>query len=319
VGEQGNPTQSGPMAEAPEFEQTWDAAQRGDNLFEAPPPIENAPTPPVAEQRAETPASDPPAPAAVTEPAPSDWTPPTRETWEETQQKARRFDSFQGNFPKIEERWTQEKVAPLEQELNQLRADRERLFNERQQAIEASIRKLPYEQQDAARQRIAALDQETATRMEAERTLQAREQQAVTMVEQAQAVIAENQRIAETSLRNELVNSFVPFTSELAKTYGIPEAEVKAYMKEVDLEKFVKTTPDLQQVGPLIYAVEKFAATRGQMIASENASRAQQSGTYRSEGSGAGTGGQDRSVNNMPDKEFDDLWAAVMARNHPNR
>lgn len=323
------------MGEA-DFDATWEAAQRGDYLVSPPPhlgPGENEnPNLPAANQVAgESPTPPAPNAAAGTPPTPGqegqattpqDWTPPTREQWEEIRTKARHFDSFNGNFPKIQERWVQENVSPLQQQLQAREAELERIRGERAQVLDAFLNRLPYAEREQKRREIAEYDQGLAAELANNQAAQQREAEVVQREQQAREIIQRAGQQEELNLRQTVKQSVEPYSAKLAETYGIPKGEIDTYIKELGIVEFVDQAPtgeDLKLVGPLMKAVEKYATTRGQMIAAENARRAQESGTYRAEGTGAGSGGAKRGVAEMPDKDFEALWEAVKVGNNANR
>jgi hypothetical protein len=318
------------------FDDTWEAAQRGDYLMTPPPHLgpehEADPNLPVA-NRANTEAPNPPAPAGSgnpasapgqegTQPGSQDWTPPTREEWEQTRQKARHFDSFNGNFPKIQERWAQENLTPLQQQLQAREAELERVRGERAQVLDAFLQRLPYAEREQKRQEIAAYDQGLAQEIQKNQAAQQREAELAQREQYAQQIIQRAGQQEEVNLRQTVKQSVEPFTRTLAENFGVPKSEIDAYVKELGVIEFVDQAPsaeDLKLVGPLMKAVEKFATTRGQTIAADNARRAQENGTYRAEGTGAGAGGARRGVASMPDKDFESLWEAVKTGNNANR
>lgn len=311
-----------------DFDTTWEAAQRGDYLTEPPAALRPADPPPGspppdANQIGQA-AATPPAPATAGQGAtePSSWTPPTREQWEATQTKARHFDSFNGNFPKIEERWKAEYVGPVQRQLDQAQQELERVRAERTAALEGFLARLPPEQREAKRQEIAQYDQRMADDLAAAQAARDREAQVAQREAQAQAIIQRATQQEEANLRQTVRQSVAPYTDTLSQQFGVPKGEIEAYIKELGVVEFIDQAPtaeDLKLIGPLMKAVQTFATTRGSMIAAENARRAAQNGTYRAEGTGAGSGGERKSVGNMPDKDFEALWEAVKAGNNANR
>lgn len=317
------PAGQGPL-DGDNFDRTWEAAQRGE--FAAAASAQQSAAPPDASAQAAPEGATSPAPAAAPEgvtPAPGQgqapdtqaWTPPTREEWEQAQQAARHWASFQGNFPKIEERWKQENLAPLQQQLEQIQQERDRIRNERETILNTYLGSLPPAQQAQMRQRVNDYYQEQDNELNRQRQEAQREAQ---IAQREQAIQQSEQRIFEqeaTNLRMTVKSSIDPYVDTLSTTFDVPKAEIRAYIDSLKLGEMIDQAPvnELAMVGPMMRAVEVYAQQRGTQIAAENARRRTDAGTYRTEGTGAGAGGARVSVADMPDKDFENLWNAVKA------
>lgn len=313
--------ETGPLAESA-FEDQWAAAQRGD-FTATPPEGATTPTPAPSDAPPTPPTEAPPAPQAAQVDAPpapgqeqatQDWTPPTREEVERLSQKARHWDSFEGNKDKFLAKLQQEYTAPYQAQLDQAQREVTRMKQERAEAIEATIRLrgLSATDADALRAQVARHDTEQQLALDQVKKQFEREQQLGQRESRVQEVEVQLAYQQEAALRQFVKGTFGPHYDRLAQTYGIPRAEVAEYAKELDLENLAGEG-NLELVGPTIAAIEKFAAYRGRKLAGENAQRANQNGTYRNEGNGIGTSNPNlSSPAHMPDPEFENLWGAVM-------
>lgn len=315
--EQGNPGEVGPLADAA-FERNWEAARQGLAVESSAPadPAPDATTSAAAEPDAApapaTPETTPPAPGQGQAQA-SDWTPPDRDTWQKTQEAARHWNSFQGNWPKIEERWKQEQLTPLQQQLQEREAELTRLRDEKRLVTEGYLRSLPPEQREAKRVQLEQYDREMAAEIEQNRQ---RQQHEAELARREQAIQQSEQRIMEQethNLRQTVRSTIDPYATTLSDQFGVPKDEIKQYIDSLNISDFIDQAPvhELRTVGPMMKAVEQYAQMRGTQIAADNARRQSERGTYRAEGTGTGAGGLKVSHNDMPDKEFEALWDRI--------
>lgn len=292
-----------------DFDATWQAARTG--VVDEPPgqgATDGATGSPAANQGAsgsDSPAADTPqaaSPSMATEVPPAQtqpqWTPEQVQEW---QQKARHFDSVQGNWNQIQQRWEQEKLSPLQQKLQQYEQEREAIRNwyisQQRPEQQAIIRQQFEAEQQTEQQRIA-------------------QQQQAAQFQQAQAQIAqERQQLAqqrESQLRGITLSTLDGFFSELAQSTGVPQSEISEYAERNNLRETLRSVP-LNQIGPVMLGLEGFANTRAAQIARENAAKAAEQQKYRVEG-GGGSGGQSSAdnISKMNDSAFGSLWDRAM-------
>jgi len=290
------------------FEAEWASAKSGGgydspgqeegtpaNLEQTTQSVENTDTPAVATQDDSTPSTATVAPATQ---APQ-WTPEQVQQWQE---KARHFDSVQGNWNQITQKWEAEKLTPLQQKVQQYEQEREAIRNWyiQQQRPEVQARVREQFQQEQA--------QEQARVQEAQRQQQFRQAQQQ-LTQQQQALQAQQQEM----LRTNIVGSIDGFISDYARESGVPVAELREYVEANNLRETLKRTP-LHQIGPVMAGIEHYANVRQKAIAKENAAKAAQAGTYRVEG-GDGAGGQSKAdnISKMNDDVFSRLWENAKA------
>ena len=296
-----------PMDDA-NFEATWQAASSG-NATDSPgqessdganTPVtgqdtSQADTPAVASQPASLPSAQTDTPATQ---APT-WTAEQVEAW---QQKARHFDSVQGNWGAIQQRWEAEKVAPIQAKLQEREREREAIrdFYIKQQAphVQESMRRQFQEEAQGESQQLARMQQTQAI------------QQAQQQINQKEQYLAYQQ---QEMVRTNILGSIDGFTADFAKEIGIPVNELRDYIEANGLRDRMKNSP-IQQIGPILKQVEDYASFRATQIARENAAKATQAGKYRTEG-GEGSGGQGKADNitKMNDDAFSTLWANALA------
>jgi len=290
------------------FEATWKAASSGtatDSPGQESSDGANTPateqdttereSPAVASQPYSPPSAQTDTPAAQ---APA-WTQEQVQAWQE---KARHFDSVQGNFPAIEQRWEQEKVAPLQSELQQLKQEREAIrdWYIKQQAphVQESMR-----QQFQQEQQTVAQQQATAQQAQAIQQAQQR------IAQQSQHLAYQQQEMVRTNI----LGSIDGFTADFAKEVGVPVGELRDYIEANGLRDRLKSS-EIQMIGPILKQVEDYASFRATQIARENAAKATEAGKYRAEG-GEGSGGQGKAdnISKMNDDAFSRLWDNALA------
>lgn len=303
--------QGEPLTSADTFDQDWAAARSGTLAGpERQPaagdgtPEPTSPAPPVAAepgQPSAPPASPPVAVQAATPappPTPVPFTlapevvqqfPAEMRTPEAIARAARSFLSVQGQLPNLEQRWREQHVAPLQQELTALR-------EERRQALDQLVRVDPNTGQQRTPQDQAYIRSQIA-QAEAQQTEAQRRQQEQAEVQQARQIVqqqqAQVQDQGQAAMKLVAINSLPSYKQRLAETYGVPLAELDQYTTMHDYSGRVQGLGDLSHFGGMITALEDYAKIRQTQIAQQNAAVANAAGRYRDTGAaGAGTGGQ---------------------------
>ena len=322
-----------PMVSEDSFDRDWAAARNGTLEGPARQPVSeggtsepSTPAAPVTTPQPESsaPPASPPVAAQVPSPAPA----PTYTLAPEVLQQfpvemrspeaiaraARQFLSIQGQLPNLEQKWRQQYVAPIEQELTTLR-------EERRQALDRLVQYDPNTGQARTPQDQAYIRAQI-TAAEQQQTEQARRQQEQQELAQARQTVQQQQALALRSeteaLKLTALNVLPQWKSTVAQQYGVPQAELDAYTQQFGYDDKIKgfrTQDDLKQVGSMLESLQQYAIMRQGQLQQQQAQQASSQQKYRDVGAGgAGTGGQaagDR-WSKANDQDFEAAWKRAL-------
>lgn len=327
--------QGEPMVSEDRFDQDWAAARNG--TLEGPArqpaagdgtPEPSAPPAPAAAQSGQpipAPASPPVAAQAPSEPAqqqpftlPDQYQQRLREvgaaSLDDALTMARQFQSVRGQLPNLEQRWREQHVAPLEQELTALREERRQALDRLVQVDPNTGQQRPPQDQAYIRQQIAAAEaQQTEAQRRQQEQIELQQMRATVQQQQAQAQQSETEALKLTAL-----NVFPQWKAEIARVHGVPVAELDRYTTQFGYDDRIKnfrTQDDLKQVGPMMESLQQYAIMRQGQLTQQQAAQANSQQRYRDVGAaGSGTGGQaagDRWAK-ANDQDFESAWKRAL-------
>jgi hypothetical protein len=326
--------QGEPMVSEDTFDRDWAAARGGTLEGPAGQPVSgdgtpepSAPATPDAGQfgtASPAPASPPVAAQAPSEPVqqpfalPDQYQQRLREvgaaSLDDALTMARQFQSVRGQLPNLEQRWREQHVAPLEQELTTLREERRQALDRLVQVDPNTGQQRPPQDQAYIRQQIAAAEaQQTEAQRRQQEQNELQQMRATVQQQQAQAQQSETEALKLTAL-----NVFPQWKAEIARVHGIPVAELDTYTQQFGYDDRIKnfrSQDDLRQVGPMMESLQQYAIMRQGQLTQQQAAQANTAGRYRDVGAaGSGTGGQaagDRWVK-ANDQDFESAWKRAL-------